>query len=503
MPFDADREGLILGVAGGGAMGRGIAQVAVVGGITTRIYDATHGVAEDAQGFIARMLDRQVEKNAMTAAEAAAAKARLSIAAGLDDFADCDIVIEAIVEDLDIKQQLFHDLEAIVRPDVPLVSNTSSLRIAAMAAVCEHRGRVAGMHFFNPVPPMKLVEIIAAPDTDPAIADALGALGRRMGRTPVRVKDGPGFLVNLGGRAYTTEGLKLAHERVATPAQIDAVMRDCCGFRLGPFELMDLTGMDVNFPASMAIYNGYFQDRRLATWPEHEGLFVSRRLGRKTGSGHYDYDTEGKKIGGAGDEEITAEPCLRVTLAEPDDTLAALLAEAGAAIANTDNGTDPIVGAPVGEDCTTFALRTGADHRRLIAVDLSGDRAKRLTVMTAPGADLAVRDQLAARLARTGAAITRIADSPGFIAQRLCAMMANLGCEIAQLGIAEPADIDTAMKLGLNYPFGPLELADHMGTDRVLTIMTQLQDITGDDRYRPSLWLRRRALLGLKASDAG
>ena len=123
--------------------------------------------------------------------------------------------------------------------------------------------------------------------------------------------------------------------------------------------------------------------------------------------------------------------------------------------------------------------------------------------MTAPGADLAVRDAVAARLATTGAAITRIADSPGFIAQRLCAMIANLGCEIAQIGIAEPADIDTAMKLGLNYPFGPLELADQMGADRVLAIMTQLQDITGDDRYRPSLWLKRRALLGLKAGEVG
>jgi 3-hydroxybutyryl-CoA dehydrogenase len=258
MPFDANRDGLILGVAGGGAMGRGIAQVAVVGGITTRIYDATRAIAEDAQEFIARMLDRQVEKNAMPADEAAAAKARLAIASSLDELADCNIVIEAIIEDLGIKQQLFRDLEAIVRPDVPLVSNTSSLRIASMAAVCEHRGRVAGMHFFNPVPLMKLVEIIAAPDTDPAVAEALSTLGRRMGRTPVHVKDGPGFLVNLGGRAYTTEGLKLTHERVATPAQIDAVMRDCCGFRMGPFELMDLTGMDVNFPASMAIYDGYF-----------------------------------------------------------------------------------------------------------------------------------------------------------------------------------------------------------------------------------------------------
>src|SRR3546814_160196 len=144
------------------------------------------------------------------------------------------------------------------------------------------------MHFFNPVPLMKLVEVVRAPATDEGVIERLTALGKRMGRVPVVVRDGPGFLVNLGGRAFTTEGLRLTHEGVATPAQVDAVMRESCGFRMGPFELMDLTGIDVNFPASIAIWQGYFNDPRIATWPAHESLYVAGRFGRKTGMGHYE-----------------------------------------------------------------------------------------------------------------------------------------------------------------------------------------------------------------------
>ena len=164
-----------------------------------------------------------------------------------------------------------------------------------------------------------------------------------------------------------------------------------------------------------------------------------------------------------------------------------------------DDGRSPILAAPLGEDCTAVAARTGADHRRLVAIDLSADPTSRVTAMTPPGADLALRDCVIARLAADGRAITAIHDSAGFIAQRIRAMVANLDCEIAQIGIASPEDINTAMRLGLNYPQGPLELADAMGPDNVLKILSNLQAITGDDRYRPSQWLRRRALLGVSA----
>ena len=263
--IDAARKDLTIGVVGAGAMGRGIAQVAAVGGVKTLIFDAMASVAEGAVDFIGKMVGRQVEKGRMEESDAAAAMQRLSRIDSLSGMADCDVVVEAVIEDLDTKQALFRELEAVVGADTVLASNTSSLRIASIASACEHRTRIGGLHFFNPVPLMKLVEVVRAPDTADDVVDALFTLGERLDRTPVIVRDGPGFLVNFGGRAYTTEGLRLVHEQSATPAQIDAVMRDACGFRMGPFELMDLTGIDVNFPASRIIYDGYFQDRRTKT----------------------------------------------------------------------------------------------------------------------------------------------------------------------------------------------------------------------------------------------
>jgi 3-hydroxybutyryl-CoA dehydrogenase len=322
-----------------------------------------------------------------------------------------------------------------------------------------------------------------------------------MGRVPVLVKDGPGFLVNLGGRAFTTEGLRVAQDGIATPAQVDAVMRDACGFRMGPFELMDLTGIDVNFPASLAIWQGYFQDPRIQTFALHESLYVSGRFGRKTGLGHFAYDAQGNKQAADADARVTAAPARAAVLAEADPVLRNWLAERGWPVLTADDGQSPILAAPWGEDATAVAVRSGADPRRLLCLDLTGNTGKRLTVMTAPGADPAVRDAAIARLAAV-VPVTAIHDSPGFVAQRILAMIANLGCEIAQIGVASPADIDTAITLGLNYPQGPLALTDAMGAAKVLRILDNLQRITGEPRYRPSQWLRRRALLGLPAATA-
>src|SRR5258706_7185563 len=172
----------------------------------------------------------------------------------------------------------------------------------------------------------------------------------------------------------------------------------------------------------------------------------------------------------------------------------------GAKALGADDGRSPILVAPIGKDCTTTIVEGGLDPKRTVAIDLTGDIAKRLTIMTAPGADDLVRDAAAAILARTGTKVTLIKDSPGFIAQRMCAMIANLGCEMAMIGIASAADVDTAMTFGLNYPRGPLAMADVMGTKATYRVLERIQAITGDDRYRPSQWLRRRALLGLSAT---
>jgi 3-hydroxybutyryl-CoA dehydrogenase len=498
--IDVDAPNFTLGVVGAGAMGSGIAQVALTGGVAVVLSDANEAQLDKARTTLLARIDRLAEKRELKPEQAAAAKARLTIAHETGALARCGVVVEAIVEDLDAKRKLFRALEEIVGDDAILASNTSSIPIAAIAAACRHRRRVAGMHFFNPVPLMRLVEVIASADTDPAVDKVLAALGQRMGRTPVTVKDAPGFLVNFGGRAYYQEALHILQESVATPEDIDLVMRECCGFRMGPFELLDLTGMDVNYPVSEIVLKGYGYDPRVKTTPLHASMHLAGRLGRKSGHGFYRYDAEGRKVAGPPATPSTAAKPARVIMPEPHEGLVALAMAAGVEAVAPDDGTSPIVIAPWGEDCTAAALRLGLDPKRTVAVDLSHDTSKRITQMMAPSGEAASGAAVAAMLAAAGRAVIRIKDSPGFIAQRITAMIANIGCEMAQMGLASPADIDKAMQLGLNYPLGPLGFAEKMGVRTTYEIMRQLFESTGSDRYRPSLWLRRRALLGLAAA---
>lgn len=486
-----------LGIVGAGAMGGGIAQVAISAGLQVLLYDQKPEVAKQTRSAIFSRLDSRIAKGKATAEEVVAAKARLQVTSDLASFADRQVVIEAIVEDLEAKRSLFRELEGIVGEDCVLTSNTSSLPIGAIARACRHRRRVAGLHFFNPVPVMRLVEVIRGPESDPAVMEALRGLGSRLGRTPIEVPDSPGFLVNLGGRAFTTEGLAIVHEGVATPAQVDAVMRDGFGFRMGPFELMDLTGMDVNFPVTSFIHQAFFGDPRLRSTPLHRNLYESGRLGRKSGQGHFVY-SDGKAQVPSADAAISGKAARKLVLLEPDDRLRAFVADLEVELLDRDDRQSPILAAPLGEDATELCRRSGAEPQRVVALDLLPDVSKRITVMGAPNVDRDIRQSVVDLLGEKRK-VTVIQDSPGFIAQRMLAMIGNLGCEMAQIGLASPNDIDTAMKLGLNYPKGPFEICDHLGCSRVWRILERLQALTGDDRYRPSQWLRRRATLGLPA----
>ena len=490
-----DASDYVVGIAGCGAMGQGIAQVSVQGGMRTLLFDAREGGAAAAKDQIAGRIERLVEKGRIGEDDAKAAIDRLEPVADLKGLAPCDCVVEAVFEDLDVKHGLFRDLESVVGPDCILASNTSSIPLASIARVCERRGRVAGLHFFNPVPLMKLVEVIRAAETSDETVAALMALGQRMTRVPVEVKDSPGFLVNMGGRAYTTEALRIVHEGVAEPHQVDAIMRDCWGFRMGPFELMDLTGIDVNYPVSGIIYDGYKQDRRLATSANHMAMFDAGLFGRKTGQGWYAYEKGQPKDRPSADFETDAAPVRMVQVAGPNPDLRAFAEEIGLTIG--DSG--PVLAAPMGLDATSLAVRAKQDHRMLACLDLMGDTSKRVTMMTAPGADREALAGVAAAIIASGRAVTCINDSPGFVGPRMVAMIGNLGCYMAEIGLASPEDIDTAMQLGLNYPQGSISLVERLGVPNTQRILEMLQAITGDDRYRPTLWLRRRALLGLGA----
>ena len=232
-----------LGVVGAGPMGAGIAQIGLTSGFAVVLYDVSSEALDKAATDIFSRIARLEEKGQVDAGFTDAARGRLVLASDIAAFTPCEVVIEAIVERLDIKQKVFADLEAVVAPGAMLATNTSSLSVAAIASRCQHKARVCGLHFFNPVPLMKLVEVIVAPATSPEIAAWGSEVSRQLGKTPVTVKDAPGFLVNLQGRAYVTEGLAIVQEQVADPATVDRIMRDGAGFRMGPFELMDLTAL--------------------------------------------------------------------------------------------------------------------------------------------------------------------------------------------------------------------------------------------------------------------
>ena len=482
-----------LGVVGAGPMGAGIAQIGLTAGLKVVLFDlSADALAKAGKDIIARIA-RMVEKGQLAEGYTAEAEARLTLATDLNQFAPCETVVEAIIERLEPKQKLFAQLEEIVSADAILATNTSSLSVAAIAANCKNKARVCGLHFFNPVPLMKLVEVIVAPATSQQVADDATALSKLIGKVPVTVKDGPGFLVNLQGRAYTQEGLAVVQERVADPATVDRIMRDGAGFRMGPFELMDLTGIDVNFPATTYIYQGYQHDPRLKTTTLHEIMFHAGLFGRKTGEGFFKYGDEAKEAAPA--PEVGEGGPFAAKIGDGSDDFAALT-ELGLV-----DGDGPTLIAPLGEDCSTVCARLGLDPTNTVAIDFTSVGKKHLTLMTAPGGSAAAQP-VAAWLRGHGFIVEVIKDSAGFVLQRILGMIANLGSELAQIGVGSPADIDLGMKLAQNYPAGPLEWADKIGVAKTYRIMQGLQEATGSDRYRPSLWLRRRALLGLSIYQA-
>lgn len=293
-----------IGIVGAGAMGRGIAQIAAQAGVLVRLYDTNAAAVQAARDALRQTWDKLAQKGKLSEADAQAALARIAPAAALADLADCQLVIEAVIERLDVKRDLFAALEEIVAADCVLASNTSSLSITAIAAACKRPQRVVGYHFFNPVPLMKVVEVIDGLRSDPAVGDALAELARRMGHTPVRAKDMPGFIVNHAGRGMNTEGLRVAQEAVAPFDQIDAIMREQAGFRMGPFELLDLTALDVSHPVMESIYRQFFDEPRFRPSPITTVRLAGGLIGRKAGEGFYAYPD--------GQKQVPAEPAAPV-----------------------------------------------------------------------------------------------------------------------------------------------------------------------------------------------
>jgi 3-hydroxybutyryl-CoA dehydrogenase len=486
---------LTVGIIGAGTMGRGIAQLFVTADHRVLLADAQPGAAESAVGAVRGMLDRLVTRGRIDADLARRAGERLEpVPNEPTAFARADLVVEAVLEDLDVKRKLFAGLEDVIGDEAILATNTSSLSVTAIAAGLRRPERVCGLHFFNPAPLMRVVEVVPGDLTSASVLSRLAALVDRLGHHPVTVADLPGFLVNHAGRAYGTEALRIVDEQVASPYDVDRICREVAGFPMGPFELLDLTGLDVSQPVMDIIYHGFYEEPRARPSATLRRRLASGRLGRKTGVGYYRYE-DGRRLDPGDDAAVPAYGGQPLWVADP--ALADVLGAARARLVEQPDQAAVCLVSPWGNDVTTEALALGVRPERTLGVDPLGGYAQRLTLATNPSVG-----PEALRLARsavgvTGRPVTVIRDSPGFIAQRIMALIVNTACEIAQLGIASPSDLDAAVHFGLGYPRGPLEWGDTIGAVRVLRITVALHQTYLDPRYRPSVWLSRRARLGL------
>lgn len=492
-------------VIGTGTMGQGIAQVALVAGHPVRLYDAAPGRAARAADAIADRLGRLVAKGSLPAADRDAALGRLAPVAGLADLADAELVIEAILEELGAKQQLFTALESVVSERCLLATNTSSLSVTAVAGALRHPGRLVGLHFFNPAPLLPLVEVVRGSLTDEAAADRAYDTVAAWGKTPVRCADSPGFIVNRIARPFYAEAFRIREEGGADPATVDAVLRESGGFRMGPFELTDLIGQDVNEAVTRSVWEALFHDPKFTPSLAQRQLVASGRHGRKAGHGWFDYAEDAERPA-----PHTAEPCeapekvaLRGHLG-PADVLAELIAEAGITLIREPVEAPGPEGRAGGylalPDGTRLSLTdgspAGADpNARCIRFDLALDYRTAARVALAPSGTAApesVRSAIGLFQA-LGKRVSVVPDLPGMIVARTVAMLVDFAEDAVARGVASPDDIDTAMRSGVSYPRGPLRWGRDLGASWVRDTLRNLHEAWPTGRYAPSQALMRRA----------
>lgn len=387
-----------VGVVGAGTMGRGIAQLAALGGYETVLYDVSPDLAEGGAAALREALEKGAARGRWSEDEARAASGRVETTSEPEGLAGCELVIEAAPEKLELKRQIFGGLAEALGPDAVFASNTSSLRVSEIAAGVPQPERVVGMHFFNPPPLMKLVEIVAAERSSEEALARTTEVAERMGRTPIRAKDSPGFVANRLARPFSLESLRMLGDGVADAPTIDRAVRLGGGFRMGPFELLDLIGLDVNLEIARSFFAQGGEPERWRPSPIQERLVAEGRFGRKSGHGYYDYDGERE-----------ADPNLGIA-------------------------------APT------------LDPEQLAKIDPAAEQ----------------------------------------ILSRLFAQIANEAAFALEEEVASPQDMETAMKLGFNWPLGPLGFAELIGPDRASQLLRRLESSSGA-AYARSPLLRHAA----------
>ena len=492
-----------IAVIGAGTMGAGVAQVAAAAGHPVLLFDVAEGAAQKGIDNTARGLNKLVERGRMTAQQRDQLIDRIKPIDKLEALAPAGLFIEAIVENLQIKQKLFKQLEQIGGDQAILASNTSSISITAIGAALQRPERLLGMHFFNPAPIMKLVEIIRGLATDSELAETAYDTAVAWGKQVVHARSTPGFIVNRVARPFYAEGLRLMQEGGADPATIDAIMRDCGGFRMGPFELMDLIGHDVNYAVTCSIFDAYYGDPRFQPSLIQKELVDGGYLGRKSGRGFYDY-AEGSDHPEARVCDAFAAPEKATIPGESvlAETFVELFDSAGIEV-EREAGDEFTIRSPN----ATLALTDGRmasvrstvdDIDNLVLLDLALDytASPRLVIAAADQASDQSCNEIIGLLQKTGKQVSRINDIAGMCLMRTVCMLANEGADAVNQQVCSIQDVDIAMQGGLNYPRGPLAWADQIGIERVLDVLDNLIQNYGEDRYRPSPLIIRHAAAG-------
>ncbi|MFB7323226.1 3-hydroxyacyl-CoA dehydrogenase [Streptomyces sp. NPDC056190] len=483
-------------VVGTGTMGQGIAQVALVAGHTVRLYDAVPGRAREAAAAIGARLDRLVEKDRLTGAGRDAARARLLAADALTELADCALVVEAVLERLDVKQELLKELEDIVGDDCLLATNTSSLSVTAVGGALRVPGRLVGLHFFNPAPLMPLVEVVSGFATDVTSATRAYETARAWGKTPVACADTPGFIVNRIARPFYAEAFAVYESQGADPATIDAVLRESGGFRMGAFELTDLIGQDVNESVTHSVWQSFFQDVRFTPSLAQRRLVESGRHGRKSGQGWYDY-REGAERPEPHTAEREAPPAYVVAEGGlgPASDLLALIREAGIQVREEDEDHGTRLVLPSGGQLVLADGQTSVEFRDVVYFDLALDYRGATRIALSASRDTSARTVAEATglFQALGKKVSVIGDVPGMIVARTVARIVDLAHDAVAKGAATEEDIDTAMRLGVNYPLGPFEWSRRLGGSWACSLLDNLHECDPSGRYAPSLALYRHA----------
>jgi 3-hydroxybutyryl-CoA dehydrogenase len=459
-------------VIGSGTMGAGIAEVAAMAGQQVLLHDISAEAMTRAIDALRQRLEARVARGKLSAEACERGLARIVPVADIAALAAADLVIEAAAENPDIKKALFSQLAEICPPQTLLTSNTSSISITAIAAGVKHPERVAGLHFFNPAPVMKLVEVVSGVATSDEVVTQLSQCVQAWGKQPVHCQSTPGFIVNRVARPFYAEAWRALEEQVAAPEAIDTALREAGGFPMGPLALTDLIGQDVNFAVTCSVFNAFWQERRFLPSLAQQELVLAGRFGKKTGQGVYAWPE------GAADATFYPPvPAYRQPSEVQRERDVVTLDEVLLLETN-------------GETAQAAATRL---QRPVVVMDRSESSV--VVIAAAASNRLEATEKAIYWLQQQGKQVLPIADYPGLLVWRTVAMLVNEALDALQKGVASEEDINTAMRLGVNYPRGPLAWGEQLGWQRVLQLLENLQRHYGEERYRPCSLLRQRALL--------